>query len=60
MEGLSENKSIPLKNIGSNSKLILITTALYGAETWAITGKVENILRCDQMMLRYSWIEVAE
>jgi len=48
MTSLITNRSIPLKVRGSVYESRLISHMLYGSETWALTGKLEDILKsCD-------------
>jgi len=54
MVSLITNRSIPLKVSGSVYESCVRSVMLYGAETWALTGKLEVILKsCDSRMLRY-------
>ena len=54
MASLLVNKSIPLKCRGSIYETCIRSAMLYGSETWAMTGRLEDILcRCDRRMLRY-------
>ena len=54
MASLLINKSIPLKIRGSVYESCIRSVMLYGAETWAMTDRIEVILkRCDRRMLRY-------
>jgi len=46
MASLITNKSIPLKRRGSVYDSCVGSVMLYGAETWALTGKLEDILKC--------------
>jgi len=51
---LITNRSVPLKIRGSVYESCVRSIILYGAETWALTGKLEDILKsCDSRMLRY-------
>ena len=48
------NKNIPLETRGDMYDIRVRSTMLYGAETWAMTGATENIMkRNDRRMLRY-------
>ena len=52
--GLLLNKNIPLKTRGEMYDICVRSAMLYGAETWAMTGATENIMkRSDRRMLRY-------
>ena len=54
MASLIKNKSIPLMIRGSVYESCVRSVMLYGAETWALTRKLEDILKsCDRRMLRY-------
>ena len=54
MSSLLVNRSIPLKTRGSVCEACIRSAMLYGAETWAMTGRMEDILRrYDRGMLRY-------
>ena len=54
MASLLKNKHIPLKIRGSVYESCVRSVMLYGAETWEMTGRVEDILKhCDRRMLRY-------
>ena len=54
MASLITNKNIPLKIRGSVYESCVRSVMLYGAETWAMTAKMEDIMKsCDQRMLRY-------
>jgi len=54
MLSLITNRSIPLKVRGSVYESCVRSVMLCGAETWALTGKLEDILKsCDRRMLRY-------
>jgi len=54
MVSLITNRSIPLKVRGSVYESCIRSVMLYGAETLALTGKLEDILTsCDSRMLRY-------
>jgi len=51
---LITNKSVPLKVRGSVYESCVRSVMLYGAETWALTGKLEDIFKCcDSRMLIY-------
>jgi len=48
------NISIPMKVRDSVYESCVRSVMLYGAETWLLTGKLENILKsCDGRMLKY-------
>ena len=52
--GLLVNKNIPLVSRSSVYDACIRPVLLYGAETWALTQKMEEILkRCDNRMLRF-------
>jgi len=54
MTSLISNRSIPFKIRGSVYQSCVRSVTLYGAEAWALTGKLEDILKsCDSRMLRY-------
>lgn len=54
MASLLTNKSIPLRIRGSVYESCVRSVLLYGAEIWALTEKLEDILKsCDGRMLRY-------
>jgi len=54
MSSLITNRSIPLKISGRVYESCVRSVMLYSAETWALTGKLEDILKsCDSRMLRY-------
>jgi len=57
MEGdvsLLTSRSIPLQMRGSVYESCVRSVMLYGVETWALTGKLEYILKtCDCRILRY-------
>jgi len=54
MASLITNRSIPFKIRGSVHESCVRSVMLYDAETWALTGKLEDILKsCDSRMLRY-------
>ena len=54
MASLLINRSIPLKVRASVYESCVRSVMLYGAETWAMTGRMEDILKsCDRRMLRY-------
>jgi len=54
MESLITNRSIRLKIRGSVYESCIRSVTFYGAETWALTGKLEDILKsCDSRMLKY-------
>jgi len=54
MASLITNKNIPLKIRGSVDYSCVRSVMLYGAETWSLTGKLEDILKSsDIRMLRY-------
>jgi len=54
MANLITNRSIPLKIRGSVYESCVRSVMLYGAETWDLIGKLEDILKsCDSRMLRY-------
>jgi len=60
MVSLITNISIPLKVRGSIYDSCVRSVMLYGAETWALTGILEEILNsCDSRMLRYMASEMA-
>jgi len=51
---LITNRSISLKVRGSVYEIYVRSVMLYGAEKWALTGKLEDVLKsCDSRMLRY-------
>ena len=54
MASLLNNKNIPLKTRSSVYETCVRSVLLYGAETWAMTTKLENVLKtCDYRMMRY-------
>jgi len=54
MVRLITNRNIPLKIRGSVYESCVRSVMLYCAETWVLTGKLEDILKsCDSRMLRY-------
>jgi hypothetical protein len=54
MASLLNNRYIPLKIRGSVYESCVRSVMLYGAETWEMTGRVEDIMKhCDRRMLRY-------
>jgi len=54
MASLITIRSIPYKDRGSVYEICVRSIMLYGAETWALASKLEDILnRCDRRMLRY-------
>jgi hypothetical protein len=54
MASLLKNRHIPLKIRGSVYESCIRSVMLYGAETWEMTGKIEDIMKhCDRRMLRY-------
>lgn len=54
MVSLLINKSISLKIRGSVYESCIRSVMLCGAETWAMTDRIEDILkRCDRRILRY-------
>ena len=54
MASLLINRSIPLKVRASVYESCVRSVMLYGAETWGMTGRMEDILKsCDRRMLRY-------
>jgi len=53
MASLITNRSIPLKIRGSVFESCVRSVMLYGAETWALTEKLEEILKSCDRMLRY-------
>ena len=54
MASLLKNRHIPLKIRGSVYESCVRSVMLYGAETWEMTGRAEDILKhCDRRMLRY-------
>ena len=51
---LLKNRHIPLKIRGSVYESCVRSVMLYGAETWQMTKKIEDILKhCDRKMMRY-------
>ncbi len=51
---LSVNRSIGLKSRGNVYEACVRSALLYGAETWALTDRLMDLLRsCDRRMLRY-------
>lgn len=42
---LSENRSFPLKGKGGEYEMFVGSVTLYGAEIWAMTGRMEDILQ---------------
>jgi len=54
MASLITNRRIPLNIRDSVYESCVKTVMLYGTETWALTGKLEDIFKiCDSRMLRY-------
>ena len=61
-EFVEEQTYIPLKIRGGVYESCVRSVMLYGAETWQMKKRIENILkRCDRRMLRYmagvSWTD---
>ena len=54
ISSLLRNKGIPLKNRAQTYEACIRPVLLYGAETWALTKKLEDTLvKCDRNMLRF-------
>ena len=52
--GLLVNRNIPLKSRGRVYDACIRPVLLYGAESWGLTQRMEEVLRgCDRRMLRY-------
>jgi len=55
MASLITNRTISFKIRGSVYESSVRSVMLYGAKTWALTGKLEDILKsCYSRMLRYT------
>jgi len=59
---LLKNRHIPLKIRGGVYESCVRSAMLYGAETWQMKKRIENIMKqCDRRMLRYmtgvSWAD---
>jgi hypothetical protein len=54
VSSLLVNGGIPVKNRSGVYVACIRSMMLYGAESWALTARLENIMRCcDRRMLRY-------
>ncbi len=53
ISSLLVNRNIELRSRGRVYEACVRSALLYGAETWALTNRLMEVLRCDRRMLRY-------